>query len=616
MPSAELHYCWTWELNASPGALWPLVSNTDRFNRDCGFPAVTVVPPPEIRGPRAPDSRRLRTRHFGFQLEWDERPFEWISFRRYGVERIFRRGPFASIRALCELTPRSPAGTTLTYQTWITPASLPGRAALLLGAPLLQFRAPFARVFAHYDRLALAGGAASDLAQPPRFAAGGLARLAALRPQLPALGPSAALVDRLADFVASADDLSVVRLRPYELADLWHADRRELLRLFLHATRAGLFDFSWDILCPLCRGAKSAAPGLASVASRVHCDACQIDFTANFDQSVELTFHPNPAIRPVARNDYCVGGPQITPHIVAQQTLRPGAGCTLTPVLAPGRYRLRSPPLAPQHFLRASPAGRHVWTVALATSQEGETAVALNPELTLQNNSGAPCRIVLEHLGWTDQAVIAADVTALQVFRDLFAREVLRPGEQISVGSLAVAFTDLRDSTRLYREIGDAPAFGRVLTHFEVLKAAVAAEDGAIVKTMGDAIMAVFRRPVSALRALLAAQRLLAQPGDRADAAPLALKAGLHYGPCLAINQNDRLDYFGSTVNLAARLSALSTGADLVCSAATAADPEVAQFLAESADRLRLIREQTPLRGFDRESFDLLRLSPARPAGG
>src|SRR6185437_10449918 len=125
-----------------------------------------------------------------------------------------------------------------------------------------------------------------------------------------------------------------------------------------------------------------------------------------------------------------------------------------------------------------------------------------------------------------------------------------------------ILFTDLRASTRLYRQIGDAPAFGVVLDHFDVLRAAVAAEGGAVVKTIGDAVMATFQRPVAALHAVLAAQRALASPA--AGARPLRLKAGLHYGPCIAVTLNDRLDYFGSTVNIAARLVGLSGGSDII----------------------------------------------------
>ncbi len=190
------------------------------------------------------------------------------------------------------------------------------------------------------------------------------------------------------------------------------------------------------------------------------------------------------------------------------------------------------------------------------------------------------------------------------MFRDLFANEALRPGERISVGSLALLFTDLRGSSRLYREIGDAPAFGRVMDHFDILRRAVSKEDGAIVKTMGDAIMAVFRRPASALRAILQAQRELASPPE--GRLPLTLKAGLHYGPCIAVTQNDRLDYFGSAVNMASRLEGLSQGGDVVVSGSVHADPEVNELLAPGGFIIESF--ESPLKGFDEERFTLWRV--------
>jgi class 3 adenylate cyclase len=211
--------------------------------------------------------------------------------------------------------------------------------------------------------------------------------------------------------------------------------------------------------------------------------------------------------------------------------------------------------------------------------------------------------LVLERTAWGDQAVTAAEVTALQVFRDLFAGEALRPGEPISVGTLTILFTDLRDSTRFYREVGDAPAFGSVMDHLDLLRAHVAAEGGAVVKEMGDAIMAVFNRPVGAVRAALAAQRELASPPE--GSRPLLLKGGIHTGPCIAITQNGRLDYFGSTVNLAARLVGLSSGRDVVVSSAVTADPEVAELGLES----RLV-EAAP-KGFEEEPLEIRRVANA-----
>jgi class 3 adenylate cyclase len=172
---------------------------------------------------------------------------------------------------------------------------------------------------------------------------------------------------------------------------------------------------------------------------------------------------------------------------------------------------------------------------------------------------------------------------------------------------LTVLFTDLRNSTQLYREIGDATAFGRVMNHFDILKKVIAEEDGALVKTIGDAVMAVFRRPVSALKAMLNAQEMLAAPSQ--GAAPLTLKAGIHSGPCIAVTLNDRLDYFGSTVNMAARLESLSTGNDVIISRALYNDPEVREFLAD--ENLQATPFEMLLKGFQDEQFELWRVSRA-----
>jgi class 3 adenylate cyclase len=91
----------------------------------------------------------------------------------------------------------------------------------------------------------------------------------------------------------------------------------------------------------------------------------------------------------------------------------------------------------------------------------------------------------------------------------------------------------------------------------------------------------------------------------------LQLKVGMHYGPCIAVTLNDRLDYFGSTVNMASRLEHLSRGGDLVLSSVVREDPEVAQFLAE-AGHLRVEPLETELKGFDQVRFSLWRVVPGQ----
>jgi len=224
----------------------------------------------------------------------------------------------------------------------------------------------------------------------------------------------------------------------------------------------------------------------------------------------------------------------------------------------------------------------------------------------LENATPHEQLFIFERMTWSDQAATAAEVTALQLFRDLFSTEALRPGDQISVGQMTILFTDLRNSTRLYREIGDSVAFGTVMNHFDVLREEIAREGGSIVKTLGDAVMAVFTRPAPALRAILASQWRLANPP--ASARPLMLKAGVHTGPCIAVTLNERLDYFGSNVNIAARLEPLSDGTDCVISDDVRRDPEVADLLEDSSGGLTAEPNEAQLKGFDREHFTLWRV--------
>ena len=304
-----------------------------------------------------------------------------------------------------------------------------------------------------------------------------------------------------------------------------------------------------------------------------------------------------------------LGGPQITPHIVAQKRLGPGESLYVAMSFPEGRYRMRTQGIAIQHAFRIEQGGTPTAQIRLGPGPAPTTEPSLSPDgvLTVVNADKAELLAVIERVAWSDQSVTAAAVTSRQVFRDLFSREILRPGERISVGAVTVVFTDLKNSTRLYREIGDAPAFGHVLNHFDVLKAAVSEGGGAVVKTMGDAVMAAFTDPLAALRAMGRAQTELAKSGGGQP--PLSLKCSIHQGPCLAISQNERLDYFGTTVNVCSRLCSLSTGADIVVTGQVLRDADVAAFVAEPGARLGVTRDAATLRGMGDTPFEFWRVA-------
>jgi class 3 adenylate cyclase len=117
--------------------------------------------------------------------------------------------------------------------------------------------------------------------------------------------------------------------------------------------------------------------------------------------------------------------------------------------------------------------------------------------------------------------------------------------------------------------------------------------------------MAVFRSPAAALKAMIKAQQVLAAPAD--GSMPLTLKAGIHRGPCIAVTLNDRLDYFGSTVNMAARLEGLSSGNDVIISRAVYDDTEVREWL--ETENLNAVPFEITLKGFEEEQFTLWRVA-------
>ncbi len=126
-------------------------------------------------------------------------------------------------------------------------------------------------------------------------------------------------------------------------------------------------------------------------------------------------------------------------------------------------------------------------------------------------------------------------------------------------------FTDVAGAANLYAEFGDVRATALLAEQLNALHDVVATHRGAIVKTIGDAVMAVFVDPRDAALAAAAF----------GAAAPLPMRAGAHVGPCVALRANDRLDYAGATVALAARVARAAGAGEILFTAALADDARV-----------------------------------------
>ena len=179
-----------------------------------------------------------------------------------------------------------------------------------------------------------------------------------------------------------------------------------------------------------------------------------------------------------------------------------------------------------------------------------------------------------------------------QVFRDLFRTESIPTGAGLEFKSLTFLFTDLRASTAMYERLGDFRAYSLVNAHFALLRGIIAAQGGALVKTMGDAIMASFSNPVKAVEAALLMRQEIRNFGIGEE---LVLKIGIHNGPTLAVAANQQLDYFGQTVNIANRVQAAAASEEIVITDTLYQEPAVVDLLRDR--RLTVTSDEVTLHG-------------------
>jgi class 3 adenylate cyclase len=611
-PGALLQYDWTWELEASPEQLWPHVSNTERLNHAVGLPAVQFTTEPDPTG----GSRRFGVfRKAGFVNAWREHPFEWVEGRRHGVLREYSQGVFKWLATVTELKPRANGGTTLTHTVRIEPRGLIGRlvAAMEVGA---KGRRAVERVYRRIDAYVtgkLGGPAASDpfeQSAAPRYA--GRQRLERLLDRLIELRINPAVVEKLGEYLLHAPPQEVARVRPLALARRLGLDPEQVVDACLHGAREGLLVLLWDILCPICRIPAGVKETLRALSEHEHCPACELDFPVDFANAVELIFRVHPQIRSSELGVYCIGGPAHSPHVAAQVRVAAGETVALDLTLPEGAYKLRGPqlPYALDFQVRPKAPGRR-WDLRLARGPAPEIIPALQTGrqlLALTNDHPHELVVRVERTANRDDALTAARASTLALFRELFPEEALSPGQLVSVAAMTLLVADLDPSAALYQQLGDARAFGVLHDLIRQAGEAIKREGGAIVKTVGEGLLAAFLDPTAAARVGLE----LAERVVSGQAAGLRLRVGLHRGPVLAATIDGRLDYFGATVSQTTRLPALVQGGEVVLTQPLATDPSVAALLQERG----LTAEVLPDAAAERSAGFLHRIAfPSRSSG-
>jgi class 3 adenylate cyclase len=170
--------------------------------------------------------------------------------------------------------------------------------------------------------------------------------------------------------------------------------------------------------------------------------------------------------------------------------------------------------------------------------------------------------------------VSGLDCLHVPLFREIFETETLSARESLSISHVCIMFTDIKGSTALYDRLGDTAAYGLVRDHFDILFRTVRQNDGVIVKTIGDSVMASFKRPEDGVAAAMGIQAAFNQFNARENLRDeIIVKVGLHAGSTIMVNLNNRLDYFGQAVNKAARIQGTADGGEIIISAEIRRDP-------------------------------------------
>jgi class 3 adenylate cyclase len=438
-------------------------------------------------------------------------------------------------------------------------------------------------------------------------------------------------VAAIEQLVREAPDRELSRINVVNFATRTGLDEERVIAAFLHAARIGLFEMSWNVLCPGCGGVLDANATLKTVNREEYaCGLCAAGYKPTLDEMVEVTFTIGDRVRRIAAHDparlpfaeylrqiFWSSGVDLPDDI--EERIR---DITLESIELPaGEKAILSLHLPAEFAIVFDPVTHSAQFLDVKgepTRERQNLSVVFNkvhaPTGTTVLQPG-PLRLALENrtdlrvlpgvwvagqklhdlLGRRRKFLTAKRLLTNQSFRDIYRTDTLDVDQRLKITSLTFLFTDLKGSTELYERVGDLVAFDLVRAHFRLLHEIVASETGAVVKTIGDAVMATFPTPDRALAAALRMREAMHTLNDERKREDLLLKIGIHEGPCLAVMLNDRQDYFGQTVNIASRVQNLAMSRSIFATGPVVEYPQASALLASSG--LKPASQRRSLRG-------------------
>jgi class 3 adenylate cyclase len=408
------------------------------------------------------------------------------------------------------------------------------------------------------------------------------------------------VVDMLERMVRDGPDHALNKMNALDLAAREGLDEERVIAALLNAVGLGIFEMTWNVMCPSCAGVLSANKSLKTLhRAQYSCAFCAAGYETTLDNLVEVTFTVSPRVRKIAAHspdelstaEYyrqifwssAIDLPSDLEKLLREVTLEtvdlpPGERAILSLQLPQGTLIVFDPVTHTAQFLDVSgeeTSERQNQSVIFNKVQVPVDTVALRPgplRLALENRTESRVlptiwvanQVLDDLLTRRKPTLTAKRLLTNQTFRDLYRTETLAIGQRLKILSLTFLFSDLKDSTELYEHVGDLVAFDLVNEHFRLLQEIIASERGAVVKTIGDAVMATFETPDRAIAAAIRMREAMSDLGAERQHQSLRLKMGIHEGSCLAVTLNGQQDYFGQTVNIASRVQGLAASRSIV----------------------------------------------------
>lgn len=603
----QLHQ-WTYTLAVQHEELWPYIADTNKIFRKLG---ATPVQQTTLSRNTPKGFMELSHNAINSYTTWQEHPFSWELPYRYKLTRNYKLGIMRDLRIQAELIPTE-SGSNLNIKVYVKPSSYAFSLIIRFYIEYVVKRS-LTKYLLQVEESLIKGLKPYEIQKSNKLPRKTQRKLRKLKNELTSVSKRKRIVNRLMELIQFADEEDVKRIHPYALAEYWGEKKYSVLNVFLHAAKLDILDFSWDVCCPRCKSPQHNFRKMKDARGHLFCEDCETDYTMDFNRNTHLVFTPHPLIRKISNKKYSLSGPDSKPHRVIQQYLEIGDERYPQLELEIGTYLFRSH--NHEGYLKFHVREDGTDNVNIYISDEElngqELIISPEPNITIQNISSKKVVCYLDKLNWKEEAIYASEVCSSVDFTTLFSKETLKDTAKVKASEVTMLFTDLMNSTELYVQEGDESAIGRVMGHFKIIQQIVAEERGGIVKTIGDSVMAVFWEPVSALKAVQRIQQIFSNSSAVGDS--FKIKAGVHFGDCTAVNLNGRIDYFGTTVNIASRLVDLASEKEIMVSESVYNHPDVQLYLEDNSETFFVKESLKELKGFEDEEFKVKQIRLERP---